>query len=223
MMDDILAVILLLITGVVALVVGIILLKEYLAKKTMNHLMWAISFLVLFVSGVLIILLDFDVLEDILIPPVAALIPVGLAAGLLFVMYEDKPKIAWGFLVYELIIIVAMLIMGIVAEETNSIMIMASHVPAGLAIFFLPFISGEDKAWMFSIGGALISVGGMLLAMMKLTDLDFVLFQSDFIFAVLPALLLIVGVFFTLAVVYPAKWRINVPILSGMLLKETKE
>jgi hypothetical protein len=220
MIDDIVAAIFLLLTGVVALVVGFILLKEYLAKKTMHHLMWATAFLVLFVSGVLIILFGFDVLGNILIPPVAALIPVGLATGLLFVMYEDKPKIAWGFLGYEMIIIVAMLIMGIVAEETNSIMVMASHIPAGLAIFFLPFISGENKAWMFSIGGALISVGGMLLAMMKLTDSDFVLFQADFIFAVLSPLLLIVGAFFTLAVIYPEKWRVNVPVLSGMLLKE---
>ena len=218
-MIDIVSAIFLLLTGVVALVVGVLLLKEYLAKKTMHHLWWSIAFLVLFASGVHIILRGFEVLNSPLIPPIAALIPVGLAVGLLFVMYEND-KIAWGFLGYEGIMILITLIMGLIDGETNSVLIMAIHVPAGLAIFFLPFMSGEDKAYMFSIGGALISVGGMLLAMMKLTTSDFVLFQADFIFAVLPPLLLIVGAFFTLAVIYPEKWRIEVPVLSGMLLKE---
>lgn len=221
-MIDIVSAIFLLLTGLVALIVGIILLKEYLAKKTIYHLMWAIAFLVLFVSGVLILLLGFDVLGNPLVPPVVALIPVGLAAGLLFVMYDNQ-KIGWGFLGYEMVVIVITLIMGIIDGSTNSLLIMASHIPAGLAIFILPFISGENKAYMFSIGGALISTGGMLLAMMKLTESDFFLFQADFIFAVLPPLLLIVGAFFTLALIYPEKWRVNVPVLSGMLLKEKTE
>jgi len=57
---DILSALILLIVGVVAIVLALFLLKEYLSSKKPYHLSWAISFLVLFISGVLIILLGWS-------------------------------------------------------------------------------------------------------------------------------------------------------------------
>ncbi|MHA2290135.1 MAG: hypothetical protein ACXABG_15225, partial [Promethearchaeota archaeon] len=87
---DLMGAVVLLVVGVVAIILALFLLKEYLASRNMYHLSWAISFLVLFVSGVLIILLGWtEALENPLVPPVAALIPAGLAVGLLYSVYED--------------------------------------------------------------------------------------------------------------------------------------
>ncbi len=219
MLTDVFGIIFLLLTGIVALIVGIILIKEYMAKNSMGHLFIGIGFLVLFVSGVLIILFGFEILENPIIPPVAALIPVGIATGLLFAIYDDKPKIAWGFLSYELVMIIITSIIRLGGNTDTPLWIMAIHIPGGLVIFFLPIFSGENKAWMISIGGALISVGGMLLAFLKLSTPLFGIFTAEVIFAILPPLLLIVGAFFTLGLIYPEKWRIEVPVISAMLIK----
>ena len=70
-------------------------------------------------------------------------------------------------------------------------------------------MTGENKAWMFSIGGVLIGIGGISLAFLKLADPLFGIFTAEFIYAILPPLLLIVAVFFTLGMIYPEKWRIH--------------
>lgn len=62
-------------TGVVALVIAILLISDYLKNKKVYLLAWANSFLVLFVSGVLIILNGYEILTEPLVPAVAAFIP----------------------------------------------------------------------------------------------------------------------------------------------------
>jgi hypothetical protein len=216
-MIDWLSAIFLLITGLAALYVGIVLLKEYMEKKSLGHLMWAIAFFVLLVSGLLLIIFDFAVLDKAIVPPVVALIPVGMAAGLMFLLYEDKPVIGYAFLAYELIMIVVTAVVRLGGYEETPGLIMAIHIPAAFAIVGLPFITGEDKAWMFSIGGTLISFGGILLAFLKLSEPLFGVFTADVIFVILPPLLLVVAVLFTLGMIYPEKWRINT-ILNDKLL-----
>lgn len=214
-MIDILSAIVLLITGVVALVVGIALLQAYLADKALELLFWSISFLVLFIAGVLIIFLGFDVLGEPAIPPIAALIPVGIAAGLLFAIYSEKKTINWIFVAYELIMIIYTAIVRMGGNTDSAMLIMASHIPAGLLIVILPFMTSEDKAWYFFLGGGLVSVGGMLLAFLKLGN---PILTADLIFTLLPWILLVAGVCFTLAVIYPEKWRVNVPWLTEKLI-----
>ncbi len=217
-MIDIISAIFLLLTGIVALYVGIYLLKAYGSGKSLAHLFWAIGFLVLFVSGVLIIIFGFNVLGLSFIPPVAALIPVGIAAGLLFAIYDEKPMYGWIFLAYELIMIIYTTIVRLGGNTNTPGLIMAIHIPGGLIIVIIPFLSGQDKAWMFSIGGALISFGGMLLAFLKLSTPFMGIFTANVIFAVLPPLLLIVGAFFTLGLVYPEKWRVDIPMVTEKLV-----
>ncbi|MFX0051618.1 MAG: hypothetical protein ACFFAJ_08785 [Candidatus Hodarchaeota archaeon] len=221
---DILGAILLLIVGVVAIVLVLLLLKEYMATKKLYHLAWAVSFLVLFISGVIIIFLGWeDTLAIELVPPVAALIPACLAIGLILAVWPDK---MYGLL-YTLYCVVLIAFLTLIQlnilemAEMKSIVLMGSHVPSGLIITFLPlytaFVSKETErtAAFFGIGGLLISFGGVLLAFATVEGLDAVIPLTD-IFAILPILLLIVGVFFVLGIGLPSKWKIEIPIISGL-------
>jgi hypothetical protein len=215
---DIFSALILLVVGVVAIVLALFLLKEYLETKKIYHLSWAISFIVLFVSGVLIIFLGFEVLTEPLIPVVAALIPVCLAVGLFNVVWPEKQY--WLF--YTIYAVVGILVltvarMDIFLGEMKTMILMAVHVPSGLSIVLIPLYTGfvtKDTEWtsvFFSIGGLLISFGGVLLAFLKL---DMAILSQDQIFAILPLLLLIVGVFFVLGIGLPTKWKVKLPFLG---------
>ena len=213
---DILGAILLLITGLAALIVGYLAINSYLKEKKMYHLYWGISLLVLFVSGVLIIFLNWDVLGNPLVPPVAALIPAGLAIGLLYAVYDDKP---WGFYyaIYALIGIILILIAGYVEslQDIAYIFVMIVHVPSAAIIVLLPIPAinkvADANGYYFALGGLLISIGGILLAIYKSTgDANL----GDLIFKVLPPLLLIVAVLFVLGIGKTEKWKLAIPYIS---------
>lgn len=211
---------LLLLTGVVALVMAIYLFRAYVADKKTAHLFWMISLLVLFVSGVLIILLGFEVLEEPLIPVIAALIPVGIATGLYYALWEDK-NYGLIFFIYSLVVLVFVTLarLDIFLSDYGTILIMAIHVPSGGSIMLLPVYSAitnmtESASIYFSIGGLLISIGGMLLAFLRLSEPFLGIFDADTIFLVLPGLLLIVGAFFVLGMTRPTKWQVPVPLLN---------
>ncbi|MHA2175161.1 MAG: hypothetical protein ACXABI_10050 [Candidatus Hodarchaeales archaeon] len=219
MITDIIPLSLLLLTGVVALILAIFLAQTYLKNRGVHHLLWAISFLVLFISGVLIILNDFDILSEPAVPVVAALIPAFLAAGLVYVVFDDQPFGLY-FTFYAIIIIVLLAIVRLLEgfEDFQTPVLMAIHIPSGLVISFLPlytaFISKETEitSAFFGIGGLLISFGGVLLAMAGKDQAEL-----DQIFEVLPALLLIVGVLFFLGIIMPSKWKIDIPYISDLL------
>ena len=221
MITDLVPLVLLLLVGVVALVLAVFLALAYLKDKGLHHLFWAVSFLVLFVSGVLIILNDFAVLSEPLVPVVAALIPAGLAIGVLYALYDGKP---WGlyYAIYALVMIVllAVIRLELVAgmDDFSSYILMAQHIPSGLIITFLPlyaaFVSKdlETTGALFGIGGLLMSVGGVLLA---LVAIDSPVLTAAEIFNILPLLLVIVGLFLFFGIILPDKWKIEIPIISG--------
>ncbi len=221
MITDMVPLVLLLLVGVVSLVLVIFLALAYLKDKGLHHLFWAVSFLVLFVSGVLIILNGFDVLKEPLVPVVAALIPACLAIGLLYALYDGKP---WGtyYAIFALVMIVLLAVvrLDLVAglSEMSSMVLMGLHIPSGLIISFLPlyaaFISKnvETSGALFGIGGLLMSVGGVLLAFVAIGS---EILSEAQIFEILPVLLVIVGLFLFFGIVIPEKWKIDIPIISG--------
>ncbi|MFX0209038.1 MAG: hypothetical protein ACFFDT_23845, partial [Candidatus Hodarchaeota archaeon] len=175
-----------------------------------------------FISGVIIIFLGWeDTLAIELVPPVAALIPACLAIGLIFAVWPDK---LYG-LIYTsyciiLIAVLAVIKVGIIDLDVASFVLMGTHIPSGLIIVLVPLytIFTKDTEWtsiFFSIGGLLISIGGVLLAFATVEGLEAVIPLTD-IFAILPILLLIVGVFFVLGIGLPSKWKIEIPIISGL-------
>ena len=221
MITDIVPLVLLLLVGVVALVLAIFLALAYLKDKGLHHLFWAVSFLVLFVSGVLIILNGFIVLKEPLVPVVAALIPACLAIGLLYALYDDKP---WGmyYAIFALVMIVLLAVvrLDLVAglSEMSSMVLMGLHIPSGLIISFLPlyaaFVSKDvsTSGALFGIGGLLMSVGGVLLAFVAIGSA--ILTEAQ-IFEILPILLVIVGLFLFFGIILPEKWKIEIPVISG--------
>ena len=221
MITDIVPLVLLLLVGIVALVLAIFLIQAYLKDRAIYHLFWAISFVVLFVSGVLIILNDFIILKEPLVPVIAALIPACLAIGLLYSVFNDKP---WG-LYYTIFSIVMILLLAVVRldlisglSNLSSTVLMGLHIPSGLIISFLPlyaaFISKslEPSGALFGIGGLLMSIGGVLLAFVAI---DSPVLTEAQIFEILPILLVIVGLFLLFGIILPEKWKIEIPIISG--------
>ena len=214
-MEDTLGLVLLLLTGVVALVMGIFLYIEYMDSRKPEHALWGMAMIVLFVSGVLIILYDWAILEEALVPVVAALIPIGFAAGLLYAAYEVKTWARY-FLMYQGVLLVIFLIFAIISEEPPTAFVLLTHIPSGILIVYVPFMTGmngvtEKTSWIFSLGGALISVGGMLLGFSGADDPPISL---EDIHKILPALLLIVGACITFGIILPSKWKVDVPFLS---------
>lgn len=218
MLDNILSVILLLITGVVAIYVGFFMLKEYFTSsaKKLYLLFWGISFIVLFVSAVLIIFLGFDVLGEPLIPVIAALIPIGIAVGLLFAVYDDDPKYGWAFFVAEAILMVITAIARLGGNLDSAGVIVAIHIPAGAMIMLLPLIAKEKNAYLYTLGGVFSSVGGSLLAFVAIGS---AIIDVDTIFLILPSLWLISVGLFTLGIILPEKWKLEVPIISPLFVK----
>ncbi len=218
---DMIGAIVLLVVGVVAIVLALLLLKEYLVSKKPYHLAWAISFLVLFVSGVIIILLGWaDAIGHELVPPVAALIPAGLAVGLLYAVFDDT-QYGLFYTIYALIVIALLTVikLGILELDIASMVIMAIHIPSGLIISFLPLytVYTKETEWtsaFFGIGGLLISFGGVLLAMATVGSGNEDLL--NLVFDVLPYLLLIVGVLFVLGIGLPKKWKVDIPVISNL-------
>ncbi|MFX1537229.1 MAG: hypothetical protein ACFFDI_23730 [Promethearchaeota archaeon] len=213
----------LLVVGVVAIILALLLFKEYLDTKKPYHLAWGVSFLVLFISGVLIILLGWeDTLGFALVPSVAAFIPACLAIGLVFAVWPDK---IYGLIytIYCLVLIAVLTIMKIeiFLPEMASMALMASHIPSELIISFLPLYTAlisKDTEWtsvFFGIGGLLISFGGVLLTFATVEGMNAILPLTD-IFTVLPFLLLIAGVLFVLGIGLPSKWKVEIPVISGL-------
>lgn len=93
--------ILLLITGVAALLFAIYMILDFVKNKKIFHLLWAIAFLVLFVAGVVLVVAnDYDLLLSPLVSGLAVLIPGGVASGLYFTTIFDEKKsklIGWAY------------------------------------------------------------------------------------------------------------------------------
>ena len=217
---DMVGAVVLLVVGVLAIILALLLFKEYMASKKPYHLAWVVSFLVLFISGVLIILMGWgDTLAIDLVPPVAALIPACLAIGLVYAVW---PRFGLLYTLYCIVLIALLTVMklDLFMPEMASFALMGTHIPSGLIITFLPFYTAfvsKETEWtslFFGIGGLLISFGGVLLAFATVEGMTAILPLAD-IFAILPWLLLLVGVLFVLGIGLPSKWKVAIPIISG--------
>jgi len=212
------AVVLLLITGIAAVLFGLFMLLDFLKNKNMHHLLWALAFFVLFIAGIVLIFTnDYSLLLSPLVAALAALIPVGIAAGLYFVVFEEKNKL-YGY-IYLLFVIVMVILIGItkaVDSPGASATVMVAHIPSGLSIILLPIYTTyktketDWKALLITIGGIVVSIAGMLLALFTIGAADIVL-----ILTLLPIVLLIAAVFFAFGMLIPEKWAFSIPGLTS--------
>ena len=113
------------------------------------------------------------------------------------------------------LIVIVILITKIIGSPIASIMVMLAHIPSGLAIVILPILvylkEKEWTAFLVSIGGAVVSVAGMLLAFL-VTGSE--LIPADFVFTLLPYVLLLASACFAFGFLYTSRWTFKVPLLK---------
>ncbi len=179
----------LLITGLIAIYLIYTFYKRYTTKGGINNVYYMISFTVLLVSGLLLIILSYSILSNPLVVVVAALIPISLSLGLIS---EYANKYEKYYLIFAIIGLVLISITQVIGPELLRTISLASiHSIAAAVILLMPiYVSRKDvnsRSFIFvSVGGLLISVGGISLAFLKLGS---PILSSDIIFTILAPVL----------------------------------
>jgi len=157
---------------------------------------YTIAFGILVITGLLLIIFGFEILDNSTVVVVAALLPLSLSSGLI---YRYLPNLHIGYLIFAVIGLLLILITRYyIKGKIATIVLAIVHGIAGMVIFILPIslsIKGVTTP-LFSfvgIGGALIGVGGLLLAFLKAGN---PILSKDLIYSVLPGLLLVMTIAF---------------------------
>ncbi|MEN6570870.1 MAG: hypothetical protein ABFD24_03415 [Anaerolineaceae bacterium] len=153
---------------------------------------YSAAFGVLLVAGLLLIILGFEVLNSPAVVIISTIIPLSLAAGL---VWQHLPQVRIAYLIFTILGFLAVLATRVkpLPNRLPVIVLMFVHGIAGLTIFGLPIflvISGAAMAGflLISLGGALIGVEGILLTMLKTGR---PLLSQKTILRILPGLLLL--------------------------------
>jgi len=196
--------IILLLTGLLAIYMISFFLKRQKNEKTAgrHNFHYIVSFTVLLVSGLLLIILGWDILGLLghgsgtskFVAVVATLIPFTLATGLVCEYHKDKAK--W-FVILMLIGLILITLtryvdgMELIGKRAYPIF----HAIAGLTIFFVPiFLIKADKVksqfiWV-TVGGTLIGLGGIALGFLT-AGKQLLFFSPEFVLMILALLLLL--------------------------------
>ena len=196
--------IILLITGLTAIYLIWRFYGRYSQKKGLYDLYYIPGFAVLFVSGVLLIFLGYQILGlggSALSPyilPIASLIPLCISIGIIEQYYTDfKKPYKWVALIGFLAIAITS-IAGMAAMKKIAVPLF--HTIAGLVIFLGPILATTNgKAptcfvWG-GIGGMLIGIGGIALAFIT-TGSQLLFFSTEVVLAILAPLLLLMTLAF---------------------------
>jgi len=196
--------IILLITGLTALYLIWRFYGRYSQKKDLYDLYYIPGFAVLFVSGVLLIFLGYQILGlggsalSLYILPIASLIPLCISIGIVEQYYTDyKKPYKWVALIGFLVIAITS-IAGMTAIK--KVVVPLFHTIAGLVIFLGPILvvknglAPKGFVWV-GIGGMLIGIGGIALAFLT-TGSQLLFFSTDVVLAILAPLLLLMTLAF---------------------------
>ena len=189
----------LLATGLVAIYAVWRFYTRYSKKQNRYDIYYAMGFVVLLVSGLLLIFLGWDILASPYILTVATLIPLGLSMGL---MHQFVPQYAKSYSWFALVGLLTIAITSLADMALKSVAVPVFHGVAGLIIFGLPlyrcFVTKEAPKGFsaISLGGVLISAGGMALAFLN-ADKQLLFFSADVVMAILAPILLLMALAFT--------------------------
>lgn len=186
----------LLLTGLVAAYLLWRFYTRWSKQKKLYDLYYGMGFLVLLVSGLLLIFLGMDILASPYVLTVASLIPLGISMGIVEEYYPQyKRPYKW----FALIGFLAIAISAIAGIDTlKKISVPLFHGVAGLVIFLGPFFAkGAPKGfWWVGIGGLLIGLGGIALAFISM-GAQLLFFSPEFVMTILTPLLLLMTLAFT--------------------------
>jgi len=153
---------------------------------------YTIAFGVLLIAALLMLILGLEVLDSPIVVIVSTIIPLSLATGL---VWQHLPNFKLPYLIFAIVGLFAIIITRaiLIKNRLPLFVLIIVHGVAGLTIFLLPLmlvLSGRLPPGfiLISIGGALIGLGGMLLALLKVGK---PLLSRETIFRILPVLLLI--------------------------------
>jgi hypothetical protein len=178
--------------------------ERYSVKKAIYDVYYLLGFVVLLVSGLLLIFLGYGILGlggTMLSPyilPVASLIPLGISIGLIEQYFLPWKRVYKWFALVGLLAITISSIGGLDAIRKFAVPIF--HGVAGLVIFLGPFLAkGAAKGFFWvGIGGALIGIGGLALASLTIGGTPILgIFTKDLVFNILAPLLLLMTLAFT--------------------------
>ncbi len=160
--------------------------------STLPMIAYSTAFGVLLIAGLLLLILGFEVLDSPIVVMVSTIIPLSLATGLIWQYLPDYRVMYLIFAIFGFIAIVVTQALPTKNRFPLFILVFV-HGVAGLTIFLLPIIlviSGLAPSGflLMSVGGALIGLGGLLLALLKAGK---PLLSRELIFRVLPGLLLL--------------------------------
>jgi len=190
----------LLLTGLTAVYLAYRFYQDYSNSepKPKYNIYYIVSFVVLFVSGVLIIFLGFDILKNPLISIVATILPFGIATGLIAQFYK-KYEMSYLILMVVGLIAISLQQFGVI----NMKMIYpVFHSIAGLTIFLIPIIAVKNKMvnsgfiWV-TVGGTIIGIGGIALAFLGAGKPLLGIFTAEVVFTILTPILLLMALAFT--------------------------
>jgi hypothetical protein len=189
--------IILLVTGLVAVYLIWRFYTRYSKQKGLYDVYYMLGFVVLFVSGVLLIFAGWDLLASPYVLTVATLIPLCISLGIVNQYYPKYKTVYAGFVLLGFL---AIAITSIGDMSAKKLAVPIFHGVAGLIIFLGPiFASRSGQAakefWWVGVGGVLIGLGGIALAFLKAGS-QFLFFSQDFVLMILAPLLLLMTLAF---------------------------
>lgn len=195
---NLLDIVLLLVTGLTA----VYLVWRFWQRRETYDWYYIMGFAVLFVSGVLLILLGYEILGTPFVLTVASLIPLGISMGIAEQYFPDWKKYFKWFATIGFLAIAATSFGGM--ETLRKIVVPLFHSVAGLVIFLGPFFAtsspqGKKAAKGFfwvGIGGLLIGIGGIALAFLSVGSPLLGIFTAELVFNILSLLLLLMTLAF---------------------------
>jgi len=189
--------IVLLLTGLVAIYLTWRFYTRYKREKNLYDIFYMLAFIVLLVSGLLLIFQGWDILEYPYVLTVASLIPLGISLG---IVYEYFPQYKTLYTWFAVIGILAIAFTSISGSDLKKFAVPIFHGIAGLIIFLGPIKAQMDgKApkgffWV-GIGGLLIGIGGIALAFLT-SGSQLLFFSQEVVLTILAPLLLLMTLAF---------------------------
>jgi hypothetical protein len=187
----------LLLTGLTAAYLIWRLYMRWSKGKKLFDLYYLLGFIVLLVSGLLLIFLGMGILSSPYVLTVASLIPLGISIGIVEQYFPKYKKAFKWFLTVGLLAIALSAILGL--DTLKKISVPLFHGVAGLVIFLGPFLAKKAPKgfrWV-GIGGLLIGLGGIALAFISMGR-QLLFFSPEFVAVILSPLLLLMTLAFTL-------------------------
>ena len=160
---------------------------------------YTIAFGVLLVAGILLIIWGFEVLDAPTVIIISTIIPLSLAAGL---VWQHFASLRTPYMIFTIVGFLAVTLTRTVPTpgKVPTIVLAIVHGNAGITIFLLPIILSVQKVTppLFSlvgIGGALIGIGGLVLSFLKAGK---PILPKETILKILPGLLFLMTLCFVL-------------------------